>query len=71
MSTNADSGGSRSAGGGSGPFQQLLETAFPGPFQPVYTFLEETDLTNGYDKWNVIYGPWVYGPMYDDPWFTR
>ena len=26
---------------------------------PVYTFLEETDLTNAYDRWNFIFGPWV------------
>jgi hypothetical protein len=38
---------------------------------PVYTFLEETDLTNAYDRWNVICGPWIYGAAYDDPWYTR
>ena len=40
-------------------------------FTPVYTFLEETDLTNYYDRWNVIFGPWIYGTAYDDPWYTR
>jgi hypothetical protein len=40
-------------------------------FAPLYTFLEETDLTTAYDKWNVICGPWVYGASYNDPWFTR
>jgi hypothetical protein len=40
-------------------------------FSPVYTFIDETDLTNAYDRWNVIYGPWVYSPTYDNPWFTR
>ncbi len=40
-------------------------------FAPVFTFLEETDLTNYYDRWNLIYGPWVYGSIYDDPWYTR
>ena len=38
---------------------------------PVYTFLEETDLTNAYDRWNVIAGPWFYGTAYNDAWYTR
>jgi hypothetical protein len=38
---------------------------------PLYTFLEETDLTNYYDRWNVILGPWIYGTFYDDPWYPR
>ena len=33
--------------------------------------MEETDLTNDYDKWNVTAGPWAFKPFYDDPWFTR
>ncbi|HMC66647.1 MAG TPA: M1 family aminopeptidase, partial [Gemmataceae bacterium] len=40
-------------------------------FTPLFTFLEETDLTTDYDKWNVTAGPWMYSPLYDDPWFTR
>lgn len=40
-------------------------------FTPLYTFLEETDLTAAYDRWNVIFGPWLYGAMYSDPWYTR
>jgi hypothetical protein len=38
---------------------------------PVYTFLDETDLTNAYDRWNIILGPWLFAPTYDNPWFTR
>jgi hypothetical protein len=38
---------------------------------PVYTFLDETELTNAYDQWNFIFGPWVFAPTYDNPWFTR
>jgi hypothetical protein len=38
---------------------------------PLYTQLEETDLTNSYDRWNVILGPWVYGASWRDPWYTR
>jgi hypothetical protein len=38
---------------------------------PVYTQLEETDIANCYDRWNVIVGPWFYGSSYNDPWYTR
>ena len=38
---------------------------------PLYTTLEETDLTNPYDRWNLIFGPWIYGPSWRDPWYTR
>jgi hypothetical protein len=38
---------------------------------PVYTFLEESDLTTAYDRWNVIFGPWIYGTAYYDAWYTR
>lgn len=38
---------------------------------PLYTFLDETDLTGAYDRWNFTAGPWAYGPSYADPWFTR
>jgi hypothetical protein len=38
---------------------------------PLYTFLDETSFTTAYDRLNVIGGPWVYGPSYADPWFTR
>jgi hypothetical protein len=38
---------------------------------PLYTFLDETDLSNYYDRWNVIAGPWVYSAVYDDPWYPR
>jgi hypothetical protein len=38
---------------------------------PIYSFLEESDLATAYDRWNVILGPWFYGPLYNDPWYTR
>ncbi len=38
---------------------------------PLYTFLEETDLTNAHDRWNLILGPWVHRSAYADPWYTR
>jgi hypothetical protein len=40
-------------------------------FTPVFTQLEEADVTNAYDRWNVIVGPWLYGAAYNDPWYTR
>lgn len=40
-------------------------------FSPVYTPLEETDYTNYYDRWNVLYGIGVFGPAYTDPWYDR
>jgi hypothetical protein len=40
-------------------------------FTPIYTFLEETDLTCSYDRWNVLCGPWIWGTAYYDPWYTR
>ncbi|MCS6864378.1 MAG: M1 family aminopeptidase [Gemmataceae bacterium] len=38
---------------------------------PLYTSLDETNLTTDYDKWNIIAGPWVWGPAVQDPWYTR
>ncbi len=38
---------------------------------PLYTFLDETDLTSCYDRWNFMAGPWIYGASYNSPWFTR
>jgi hypothetical protein len=40
-------------------------------FTPIYTFLEETDLTCAYDCWNIIFGPWLFGTAYYDAWYTR
>jgi hypothetical protein len=40
-------------------------------FTPLYTPLDETDLTATYDRWNIIMGPWLYAVAYDDPWYTR
>ncbi len=38
---------------------------------PLYTFLEETDLTTAYDRWNILLGPWLYTQNYDTAWFDR
>lgn len=40
-------------------------------FSPIYTFLDETDMTTAYDSWNVIFGPWLYGTAYYDAWYPR
>ncbi len=38
---------------------------------PLYTALDDADLTTDYDRWNFIVGPWVWGASYSDPWYTR
>jgi hypothetical protein len=53
------------------PSNNFWKTPVRWRLTPLYTFLEETDLTNAYDRWNVIFGPWIYAAAYDDPWYTR
>ncbi|MCI0705369.1 MAG: hypothetical protein L0241_30280 [Planctomycetia bacterium] len=38
---------------------------------PLYTTLDETDMTADYDRWNFTCGPWIWGPSSPDPWYTR
>jgi hypothetical protein len=38
---------------------------------PLYTMLDDTDLTSAYDRCNYTFGPWIWGPSYQDPWYTR
>ena len=38
---------------------------------PLFSSLDEADLTNDYDRWNFIAGPWAWGQTYQDPWYTR
>ena len=38
---------------------------------PLYTTLNENDLTTDYDRWNFGVGPWIGGALYPDPWYTR
>jgi hypothetical protein len=38
---------------------------------PVYTMLDEADLTSDYDRCTVTAGPWLWGASYTDPWYTR
>lgn len=40
-------------------------------FTPLYTTLDETDLTSAQDRWNFTAGPWMWGASYADPWYTR
>jgi hypothetical protein len=53
------------------PANNFWKPRFQCRLTPLYTFLDETDLTNDYDHWNFMAGPWVYFPAYNDPWFTR
>lgn len=38
---------------------------------PVYTLLDENDLTTAWDRWNVMVGPWLHGGTFADPWYQR
>lgn len=38
---------------------------------PMYTILDEVDVTNSYDRWSVIFGPWIGTSTTIDPWYTR
>ncbi len=38
---------------------------------PLCSFLDETDITTSYDRWNVVLGPWIYGTAYYDAWYPR
>jgi hypothetical protein len=40
-------------------------------FAPFNTMLEETDVTNSYDRLNVVFGPGLFFSAYNDPWYTR
>jgi len=42
-----------------------------GHLTPLYTMLDETDMTSDYDRWNFVGGPWIWGASYQDPWYTR
>jgi len=53
------------------PANNFWKPRFQCRVTPCYTFLDETALTNDYDHWNFIAGPWLYFPAYEDPWFTR
>jgi hypothetical protein len=55
----------------SNPVNNFWKPRFNIRYSPLYTFLDETDLTNSYDRWNIIFGPWIFAPTYDNPWFTR
>ena len=38
---------------------------------PLYTQLDEVDVANSYDRWNVQAGPWIYFSSYSDPWYSK
>jgi hypothetical protein len=53
------------------PANNLWKPAVRVRLTPLYFELDETDLTNAYDRLNLLFGPWVYGATYQDPWYTR
>ena len=38
---------------------------------PLYSMLDETDVTSDYNRPTITAGPWVWGASYTDPWYTR
>ncbi len=38
---------------------------------PFYTMLDEVDVTNAHDRWNINTGSWFYFSSYNDPWYTK
>ena len=38
---------------------------------PLYTAIEETDVTNSFHCLNIIAGPWLFIETYNDPWYER
>ena len=53
------------------PANNYWKPRIRGRLTPLLTMLDETDLTNAYDRWNITAGPWFFTPTYDNPWFTR
>jgi hypothetical protein len=38
---------------------------------PLLTVLDEVDVTNAHDRWNLNAGAWFYFSSYNDPWYTK
>jgi hypothetical protein len=55
----------------SNPYNNHWKRPIRWRFTPLYTSIDEVDVTNAHDRWNVIAGPYVFSPSYNDPWFTR
>lgn len=53
------------------PANNFWHTPIRWRITPLYTFLEETDLTTAYDRWNVMLGPWLYTQNYNTAWANR
>jgi hypothetical protein len=53
------------------PGNNLWKTSPTTRITPLYTMLDETNLTTAYDRCNIIAGPWIWGPAAQDPWYTR
>src|SRR5262249_5539920 len=53
------------------PGDNRWKTEFRTQITPLYTFANETDVTSDFDRWTLTGGPWLWGPSYQDPWYTR
>jgi hypothetical protein len=40
-------------------------------FTPLETMLDESNLTNAHDRWNLNFGPYVNFSTYDNPWYSQ
>ncbi|HZZ80993.1 MAG TPA: M1 family aminopeptidase, partial [Gemmataceae bacterium] len=53
------------------PVNNYWKREFRYRMTPFYTQLDEVDVTNSFDRWNMTAGPWLYFASYNDPWYTR
>ncbi len=53
------------------PANNYWKTPVRWRFSPVFTLLDESDLTTAYDCWNVTFGPWLNGAAYNDAWYQK
>jgi hypothetical protein len=53
------------------PTNNYWKTPVRTRFSPVFTLLDEADLTTAYDCWNITFGPWLTGSAYSDPWYQK
>jgi hypothetical protein len=53
------------------PANNYWKTPVRWHFSPVFTLLDESDLTTAFDCWNITFGPWLNGAAYADPWYQR
>lgn len=53
------------------PTNNHWKSEFRWRLTPLYSQLDEVDVTNAVDRWNFTVGPWIYFNSYSDPWYTK